>query len=222
MVQGVDGKKPPTALIVGVAGTAKYRSLREVNPPIYYSVSNAGTAGMFLYVRTSRSPAGILRDVREIMRRIDPAVPLIEAFTLEQELQASLWHERLVMLLAGFFGGFALLISAMGIYGTLAYSVARRSRELGIRIAVGAQIADVVRTVCGRVMRFVGIGFTAGVLGSLVLLRWAGGLFFGVGPADPFSLSAAAGLLLCVSVLAVVSPARRAAKTDPIVALREE
>ena len=152
VVQGVDGTKPPTAVIVGLVGTAKYRSFRELDPPTYYSVSDDARAGTFLYVRTFGDPAQTIAAVRGVLRRLDPTVPLIEAFTLEQEVQSSLWQERMVAILSGFFGVVALLLSALGLYGTLAYSVARRSRELAIRIAVGAQVRDIVHTVCSRIL----------------------------------------------------------------------
>lgn len=156
------------------------------------------------------------------MRKLDARVPLIETYTLEEEVRNSLWQERLVTLLSGFFGVIAVLVSALGLYGSLAYSVARRGRELEIRIAIGAQVADIVRTVCARITWFVAIGLLAGVLGSVALLRMAGALLFGVSSVDLFSLSAAVLLLLLCSAMAAVSPSRRAAKTDPIVALREE
>ncbi len=222
LVQGVDGTKPPTALVVGVVGTAKYRSFREQNPPIYYSVSDDSKAGIFLYVRTYGDPAQIMSAVRGVLRGLDPRVPLIEAFTLEQEIQNSLWQERLVTILSGFFGIVALLLSALGLYGALAYSVARRTREFGIRIAVGAQLSDIIRTVCARMGWSIAIGLSGGVTAAVVLLGFARSLFFGVEPVDPLSFAVAGGVLLLCSVIAAASPSWRAARTDPALALREE
>ncbi len=220
IVQGVDGTKPPTALIVGEVGTAKYRSFREHDPPIYYSVAKVGST--FMYVRTSGDPARIINAVREAIRRLDPRIPLIEVFTLEQEVQTSLWQERMVTVLSAFFGIVALLLSAIGLYGTLSYSVARRSRELGIRIAIGAQLRDIVQTVCARLFWSIAIGLPAGVLAAIFLLRLAKSLLFGVSPIDPLSFATVTCLLVLISAMAAVSSTRRAAKTDPTVALRQE
>jgi ABC-type antimicrobial peptide transport system permease subunit len=149
-------------------------------------------------------------------------VPLIESFTLEQEVQSSLWQERLLTILSGFFGVIALVLSALGLYGALAYSVTRRSRELGIRIVVGAQMRDVVRAVCSRMLWPVLIGLLAGMFGASVLLGFAKTLLFGVARVDPLSFGAATILLLAASVAAAVPPSWRAAKTDPVVTLRVE
>lgn len=219
VVEGVDGTKPPTGLIVGEVGTAKYRSFREHDPPIIYGVSEAGST--YMYVRTSGDPARIVNAVRGAIRRLDPRIPLIEVLTLEQEVQTSLWQERVVTVLSAFFGIVALLLSAIGLYGTLSYSVARRSRELGIRIAIGAQLRDIVQTVCARLLWPIAIGLPAGVFAAIFLLRLAKSLLFGVSPIDPLSLLTVTASLLLVSSIAAVSPTRRAAKTDPTVALRE-
>lgn len=221
IVQGVDGTKPATGVIVGMVGTAKYRSLREQDPPIAYSASDDGS-GTFLYVRTSGDPARAIQSVRAVLRGLDPRVPLIEAFTLEQEVQTSLWQERLVTILAGFFGVVALLLSALGLYGTMTYSVARRARELGIRIAIGAQVWDIASAVCGRLFWSLIIGLAAGMFATLFLLRLAANLLFGVSPSDPSSLVTVVTALLGFSALAAAYPTHRAATINPSNALREE
>ncbi|MGI9071955.1 MAG: ABC transporter permease [Bryobacteraceae bacterium] len=229
VVQGVDGTKPPTAIIVGVVGTAKYRSLREQDPPIYYSVTDDKNPGGMMYersgmmyVRTYADPARVINATRRILRRLAPNVPIIEAFTLEQEVQNSLWQERLVTILCAFFGITALLLSATGLYGALAYSVARRSRELGIRVAIGAQARHILQTVCLRMIVAVALGLLGGLLCSVAVMRLAASLVFGVRPDDPLSFVLAAAVLMLCIFFAAVPPARRATKTDPALALRAE
>lgn len=230
VVNGVDGANPPAAVIVGLVGTAKYRSFREHDPPIFYDISAVGEAGTqpapvinstFMYVRTNGDPRRIVDSVRNIIRRLDPRIPLIEVFTLEEEIQSSLWQERLVTTLCVFFGIVALALSAIGLYGILSYSVARRSRELSIRIAIGARMHDIVRTVCGRLCLSVAIGLPTGVLAGIFILRFAQKLLFNVSPVDPLSFSAVALFLLLISALAALPAARRAAQTDPSIALRD-
>ena len=222
MVQGVDGTKPPTAIIVGIVGTARFRSFREVDAPIYYGVSDDASAGETMYVRTRGNPAQMIDTVRAEIRRLDPQLPIIEVSTLEQEVQNSLWQERLVTILAGFFGIVALALSALGLYAALAYSVARRTREVGIRMALGAQQADIVEAVCGRITISVAIGAGFGVLAAAGVLRAAKSLFFGVDALDPVSLGVAALALIVCSIAAAAFPSWRAARTDSARALREE
>jgi predicted permease len=222
VVQGVDGTKPPTAVLVGMVGTAKYRSLREQDPPIYYSLADDKNPGGMMYVRTYGDPAQIINATRGILRRLAPNVPIVEAFTLEQEVQNSLWQERLVTILCAFFGITALLLSATGLYGGLAYSVTRRSRELGIRVAIGAQTRHILETVCLRMIVSVGLGLLGGVLCSAGVMRLAASLLFGVPPDDPLSLALAAAVLLLCICFAAAPPTWRATKTDPALALRAE
>ena len=222
IVNGTDGTKRPTSVIVGLVGTAKYRSMREVDPPTLYWLLHNNSSGPFvLYIRTFRNPAAIINSVREMIRKLGPAVPVMEVATLEQEVQNSLWQERLVALLSAFFSLIALLLAGIGLYGALAYSVSRRTRELGIRMAVGAQIRHILQTICGRLTWAVAIGLALGMLASLVLLGITRRFLFGVSPLDPYSFAfAMAAVLVCASVAAAL-PSWRAIKTDAASALRE-
>ena len=222
IVQGTDGHKGPTHIIIGVVGTAKYRSMREENPPIFYQATDDRHSGGAMYVRTYGAPNASIQAVRRILHDLAPALPFASAFTLEQELQQSLWQERLVTLLCAFFGLAALLLSATGLYGTLAYSVARRTKEFGIRIALGAQVRDVIAAVSSRIGWAVAIGLLAGLTAAVALLRFARTLLFGVDPFDPASLFIVATVLLLCCVLAAVLPSWRALKTDANAALRQE
>ena len=225
MCQSGDGGQPPRFVIVGLTVTAKYRSMREPDPPTYYTAIDPapGYSGpLLLYVRTHGSPAGMVNAVRGVLSRLDPGVPLVEVFTLEQEIQTSLWQERLVALLAAFFGAVSVVLAGIGLYGTLTYTVAQRTHELGIRVAVGAQASHIVRTVCAPIVVAVISGLAAGALACAFLLRLTEGLLYEVRPADPISLAAAACFVLACAIMASALPAFRAARIDPSRALREE
>jgi ABC-type antimicrobial peptide transport system permease subunit len=157
-----------------------------------------------------------------MLGRIAPLVQLMEVETLKEEVQNSLWQERLLALFCAFFAGVALLLTATGLYALLAYSVARRQRELGIRIALGAQLSHVLQAVGGRVTVSVGIGLAAGLLVAALLVRLTRSFLFGVQPLDPLSFALAAlGILLCGAAASLL-PSLRAARTDAAIALREE
>jgi predicted permease len=219
---GTDGNVPPNFTIAGVVSTAKYRSMREPDAPTFYSAANSADSQRtpILYVRTYGAPASIVNAVRRTMAEVDAGVPLVEVATLEQEIQASLWQERLVALLSAFFGVIAL--AAIGIYGALAFSVGRRTRELGIRIAVGARVRHIVGTVCAPVLIALACGIATGLLASVFLLRWTERLLFGVRPVDPGSFAAAAVFLLACAVASAAIPTFRAIRIPPSSALREE
>lgn len=221
IVQGTDGTQPSTSVIVGIAGTAKYRSMREQEPPISYGPADYGH-GDVLYVRTYGDPTATIGALRGILRRLDPGVLLVEANTLEQDIQSSLWQERLVTLLSCFFGVIAVILSAIGLHAALVYSVMRRRRELGIRIAIGAQRRHIVQTICSRAGVAVGVGLAVGIAVSIALLGFTRSLLYGLSPDDPKTLlSTVCGALLC-SLSAVAFPTWRAMRTDPVMALREE
>ncbi len=208
---------------MGVAGMAKYRSMREDAPPTSYEfLHDDNSQSVTLYVRTYGDPARIIGSVSNVLRKLDPTVPMMEAATLEQEVQNSLWQERLVALLSAFFGVTALALSGLGLYGALSYSVARRTRELGIRIAVGAHVRHILQTVCERTLWPVGIGLVAGLAICALVLRVTKHLLYGIEPLDAASLSTATIIVLLCAVLAVAVPSRRAMSTDPSKALREE
>lgn len=222
---GVDGNKPPAYAIVGIVGTAKYRSFREPSPPTFYSPLDPAArhdAPMLLYVRTYGDPHSVIGETRAVLANIAPLVPLLEVDTLEEEVQNSLWQERLLALFCAFFGAVALLLTGTGLYALLAYSVARRQRELGIRIALGAQLADVLKAVGGRVAASVAIGLATGIAAAGLLVNITRGFLFGISPLDPLSFVAALAAIALCGVLASFVPSLRAAHTDAAIALREE
>lgn len=195
--------------------------MREQEPPISYGPADYGH-GDVLYVRTYGDPTATIGALRGILRRLDPGVLLVEANTLEQDIQSSLWQERLVTLLSCFFGVIAVILSAIGLHAALVYSVMRRRRELGIRIAIGAQRRHIVQTICSRAGVAVGIGLAVGIAVSIALLGFTRSLLYGLSPDDPKTLlCTVCGALLC-SLSAVAFPTWRAMRTDPVMALREE
>ena len=220
-VSGMDGTKPPTNLIVGLTGTAKYRFMREKNTPTFYGMLPEGHSGI-LYVRTFGNPSAIIGETRKLLRSLDPKVPLVEVTTLEQEVQSSLWQERLVTLLSAFFGIISLLLAGAGLYGALAYSVTRRTREMGIRLALGATLRHILQTVCARMILAVVIGLGAGLISAARLTGLLRSLLFGVQPLDPVVFLITAFSVLACAAIATAFPVIRAMKTDPASALRAE
>jgi ABC-type antimicrobial peptide transport system permease subunit len=160
--------------------------------------------------------------IRREVRAVDASVPIYNLRTLEAQLDESLSQERLVATLSSWFGGFAILLAAIGLYGVLAYSVTRRTNEIGIRMALGAERSGVIWMVLREALVMVGLGVAIGVPLALVLARSLSSLLYGVKPTDLLTISAAAALLFVVAGVASYLPARRASRVDPLVALRYE
>jgi predicted permease len=222
LVQGNDGSKPPSYLVVGLVGTAKFRRMQEPAPPTFYALMADTDSRWVLYVRTAGNSLQLMRRVEDAIRKLGAGVPLVEAMPLEQEVQNSLWQERLVAMLASFFSAVALLLAGIGLYGTLAYAVARRRRELGIRIAVGAQAGNLLKTVCGGTSWAVVIGLGAGLGAGALALRMARNFLFEVDPLDKISFGAAALAVLASASLAALIPGWQALRTNAWAALREQ
>jgi len=210
--------------IVGVVRDAKYVDLRETTPRHFY-VPVAQVPRLFeltLHVRVDGDPGDALSPVRAALAAVDPAVPLSAPGTLVAQLDRSLATERLVAWLSGVFGLLALLLAALGLYGVVAFSVARRTREIGVRVALGARGGDVVLLVLRRMGGVVVAGFVAGSLVALAGGRVLASLLYQVDARSPAVYLAAGALLLVVAGVATWLPARRAARIDPVVALRCE
>jgi putative ABC transport system permease protein len=168
------------------------------------------------------TPAALAVSIREEVRRLDAAQPIHNLRTIREIRDNSLASERLNLSVLGVFAIVALTLSVVGLYGVLAYSVARRQREIGVRTALGARPTDVLRLVLGQGMRLIALGIFLGLAASLWVTRWLTSLLFEIKPIDPATLSAVAILLIAVALLASWIPARRAARIDPIQALREQ
>ena len=214
------GDKYPSCEIVGIVGDAKYQTLRSEMSPTVYVPQTEGSATF--EVRTIANPETIIPSVRSIVTQLDNNLPLFDVKTQSAQIEGSLFQERLIARLSSFFGGLSLLLACVGLYGLLSYEVARRTREIGIRTALGAQQRDVLHLVVGQGIALSAVGAAVGVTGALALTRYLKSLLYGVRPTDPITFVAVALLLTLVSLAASYIPARRATKVDPMVALRYE
>ncbi len=215
----------PQYEVIGVVNDTKYRSLREVPPPILYTYDFGPKAypdSFILHVRTHGDPHAIIPPVRELLKSIDPEVPLYQISTLSEEIDRSLWQERLLVLLTSCFGAFALLLSAIGLYGILAYFVAQRQREIGLRMALGANSGHVIRLVIGRVIPTIAAGAAAGIALSWFARTWVASVLYGVKASDPWSTGAAILLVIAVGIGGAMAPTLRAIRVDPSSTLRQD
>jgi predicted permease len=214
----------PPVEIIGVVKDAKYLDLRETTAPtIYLSWWQGDNSWPSLsYELRSRLPTSELAPrIKAAVADVSRAIPL-ELKPLAAQVDASLTRDRLLATLSGFFGALALLLATVGLYGTLSYSVARRRNEIGIRIALGAARARVIRLVLGEVTRMIVIGILLGLATAIVSARLVQAFLYGMTPSDPWTLAGAAVILAAVGLAAGTLPAWRAARVDPIAALREE
>jgi putative ABC transport system permease protein len=214
------GSDGPWAMIVGIVATAQLRDLTEASKGTFYLpvYSSSGT----LIVRTANDPRSLARAVREEVFAADQNQSVYDIQTMDERVARSLDERRFAMLLLAVFSGFALVLAGIGLYGVLAFAVAQRTREIGIRMALGAGAADVLRQVMRQGMILVTIGVAVGLAAALALTRVMSSLLYGVSATDPLTFVAISVLLLAVALGACFVPARRATKVDPMVALRYE
>jgi ABC-type antimicrobial peptide transport system permease subunit len=175
-----------------------------------------------LHVRTRGRPVSIIQSVRQALTALDPAVPFVEISTLAEDVDASTAGERLTAALASIFGSIAALLTAVGLYGLLAYVVAQRRREIGIRMALGAQTVDIGVLVGRQALAMVTGGLVLGLGAAMAAAQWMRSLLYGVAPSDPRSLAAAAIFVALVAAVAIAIPVARATHTEPAAALRRE
>jgi predicted permease len=209
--------------IVGVLRDAKYNSVRDAAVPTEYAPYAQNPQGSATFeVRTAGDPLAAIGAIREAVRQIDPDLPLISVTTQLDEVERRFLQEKLFAQAYVLFGGLALLIASVGLFGLMSYSVARRTYELGIRMALGAQGRDVLRLVMRESMVLVAAGAAIGVGGAIAASRLIANLLFGLAPTDAMTMASAMAAMLLVSALAAYLPARRASRIDPMVALRNE
>jgi len=221
------GGDPGTKLnieIVGIVGDTKYENMREEVPIEVYQPYNQVpfVLGMMGYVRTARQPEQAFSAIRRVVNGLDPNLPVANMETLEKQQQESLITERLVATLSAGFGILATLLAAIGVYGVMAYLVAQRTREIGVRMALGAATGDVVWLVMKEVLLLAGIGIAIGLPAALALTKFAKAQLFGIQPNDALSMALATVAIAMVAILSGYIPARRATLVDPMRALRWE
>jgi predicted permease len=221
---GIGDEKPLMRTIVGVVGNVKHRTLNmEFTPEVYLSASQIPMDSMSIVARTSVSdPAGITSAVRSELAAVDRNIPLVSVRVFDEYISRALARPRFNALLLSIFAGTALLLTAIGIYGVIAYSVSQRTSEIGIRMALGALPSSIFRLVVGQAMTLVAVSIGIGLLGALAGTRLLRSLLFSVGTSDLATFISTAILIAAVAFLACWLPARRAARVNPIEALRAE
>ena len=224
IAQGAGNKVHPDMEIVGVVADSKWDGPRDTIQPFLYEpyAQNPLLGVLMFYVRTERDPAQMAATLHATMEQLDPNLPVNNMRTLTAQIDDEMFNDRLVAILSISLALLAALLAALGLYGVLSYVVARRTREIGIRMALGGQRADILRLVLGQGAQLTVIGGAVGIVAALALARLMSSLLFGVSANDPPTFVAVAVLLGIVSGAACYIPARRAVRVDPIVALRYE
>jgi putative ABC transport system permease protein len=210
--------------IMGVTADVHYAGVdRDPIPLAYASILQHDFAlSPFITVRSEGDPKALISSIRDLLRQLDKNVPMAKVMTMDEIMSSSVAQPRLQAGLLGLFGGLALALAAIGIYGVMAYSVSRRTNEIGIRMALGASRFAVLRMVLGRGLWLTSIGLGIGIALAVGLTRLMSNMLFGVSPTDPGTFIAILLLLGAIAALACYLPARRATRVDPIVALRYE
>jgi len=222
--EGPRGKPPERIAVVGVTADAKYSDIHEPPPPTVYLPFQqaAGLRGMDFELRARGNPPALASTIRQTVADADEDIPLENVLTQTQQIDASLLQERMFAKLVSFFGGLALLLACIGLYGVMAYSVVQRTHEIGIRKALGAQAGSVLRMILRESLLLVAAGAALGLLAAYFSMRLIASFLFQLKPTDPATFVGVAILLLAITVAACYIPARRAMRVDPMVALRHE
>jgi predicted permease len=222
-----DSVTPNYITIVGVVNHTAHEGL-DADPrlQLYLSYRQPLRFGalpfMSMAVRTQGDPLKMTRAVRAAVQSVDKDMPISNVKSMDELIGSSVGQRRLSMILLGTFSGIALLLASIGIYGVMSYSVAQRGREIGIRMALGAERGRVLALVVGQGMALAGLGVAIGLAGAFALTRLLGNQLYSVTPTDPGTFSAVAALLTTIALVATLPPALRATRVDPVVALREE
>ncbi len=218
-----DGSSPSWITVVGVVGDLRHMKLnQEADAEVFWPYTQPPLGGMNIVVRTSSDAARFAPQLRAAVAGLDRDLPLSQVRNMEQVLANSIAPQRFSVWVLGVFAGLALALAAVGVYGVMSFSVTRRTREIGIRAALGAGRADVLKMVVGQAMALAGAGLALGLAGAFALTRLMRSMLYEVAPTDPLVFAGVAVTLAAVAALASYIPARRAARVDPLVALRYE
>ena len=218
-----NNQQPVWFEIVGITANVRSLELREEpQPEVYFSAKQNPFINMSVVIRSTVEPSSLAASVRQVVSEVNKSVPVADIRTMEHIVSESVTQPRFNLFLLGLFSFIALLLSAAGIYGVTAYTVTQRTHELGIRLALGAQVGDVLKMILGQGMAVIGVGLVLGLVSAFALTRLLRSLLFGVGENDPLTFAAISLVLLLVALVACYIPARRATKVDPLVALRYE
>jgi putative ABC transport system permease protein len=218
-----DTTQSPWIRVIGVVADMRRTGLdMPVREEMFAPLSQGTGRGNMIAIRTAGDPMALVSQVRGVLRELDPALPIIRIETLEQQLSGLVAQRRFNMVLVGAFAALALVLAVIGAYGVTSYLVSQRTKELGVRLALGAEPSRVARLVVWDGMRVAAAGVLVGVVGAFFATRLAANLLYGVSPRDPITLGVVVLVLLVVAAVANYLPARRAARVDPLVALRQE
>jgi predicted permease len=210
--------------IVGVAADIRHKQITSSLPDFqgYMPYRQGGWSSTFIVVRTAGEPESATGPVLAALKAMDPQLPAYRILTMEASIRQSYWQQALYGKMFAAFAAIALVLAAVGVYGVISYAVSQRSQEIGVRVALGAQRGDVLRLIVGNGAALGGAGIVIGLGGSLVVTRFLRSMLFGVSPFDPLSFVGVAVVLGSVALLASYIPARRAARVDPVDALRSD
>jgi predicted permease len=209
--------------IVGVVGDIKSDGFdTAATPHIYLPEFQSPTYGSVVYLRTGAEPASLGAAVRQEVQSVDPTIPVFSVQTMDEVVSTFLAQRRFALELLGIFAAVALLLASIGIYGVMAYTFSRRTNEIGIRMALGAQRIDILKIAASEGAVVVAIGVVCGIIGSAIFTRFLQSMLFEVNSSDPATYVGISALLAVVTLLACLVPARRAIRVDPLIALRQD
>jgi putative ABC transport system permease protein len=209
--------------VIGIARDARINSILETPEPYFYlPYAQSNRESTLVLVETTGDPLRFADPLRAIVAAVDKRAPVLTLSTLGMVVRSSMYEQELAATLVGGLGLIALILEAIGLYGVISYTMVQRTREIGIRMAIGAQRWDALRLILGQGLRLAGIGIFAGLAAALAAGPLFANLVYGVSPRDPLTLAGVALLMLLVALVACYVPARRATRIDPLLAVRHE
>jgi putative ABC transport system permease protein len=210
-------------VVAGISGNVRQRGvLGETGLDVYLCDQQEFSPESYLAARVKLEPLALAEAVKQAVWKVDPEQSVFDIQTMEQRVLNTIWQQRLAGVVFALFAGLALALAAVGIYGVMSYAVTQRTREIGVRIALGARVSDVLKMVLGEGLKLTLSGAAIGLIAALGMAQLMKSLLYGVGAIDPLTFTGAPALLAATAIVACWIPARRAAKTDPMIALRHD